>query len=93
MKGTAVARKTIAETKADKLARLEALKAEIGKLEDKETNRLGRLAFKAGLGEVQIPDTELLAALQELAGRFRQGSQKPAAPAPAPAAADRAAAE
>lgn len=79
-----MARKSPAETKADKLAKLEALKAEITRLDEREATRLGRLAMKAGLADLAIPDADLLAAFQDLAGRFRQSPQKPA-PAPASA--------
>ena len=79
-----MARKSAAEARAEKLAQLETLKADIQALEDREATRLGRLALKAGIAEVRISDADLLAALKELAGRFRN-SQKQPAPIPPPA--------
>lgn len=71
-----MARKTLAETRAEKLAQLEALKSEIEGIEDKEAKRLGRLSIKAGLADLKIPESDLLSALKELAGRFRESSKK-----------------
>jgi hypothetical protein len=39
--------------------------------ETREAERLGRLALKAGFGEFDIDEDELLVALQSLASRFR----------------------
>ena len=68
----------------DEIARLqEQLKA----AETREAERIGRLALKAGLGEIAIDDAELVAAFETLATRFRtRGGGKPerldATPAP-----------
>jgi hypothetical protein len=69
----------------DEIARLqEQLKA----AETREAERIGRLALKAGLGEIAIEDGELVAAFEALATRFRRGGGKPertaATPAPNP---------
>lgn len=57
----------------DEIARLqEQLKA----AETREAERIGRLALKAGLGEIAIEDRELLAAFEALATRFRTGGGK-----------------
>ncbi len=57
------------------------IREEIAKLQDqlrqaetREAERIGRIALKAGLGEIEIEETALLAAFEELAGRFREGS-------------------
>jgi len=56
------------------------IREEIGKLQERlkqaetrEAERIGRVALKAGLGEIEIEEAALLAALEELAGRFRAG--------------------
>lgn len=55
------------------IARLqEQLKA----AETREAERIGRLALKAGLGEIAIEEAELLAAFEALATRFRTGGGK-----------------
>lgn len=55
----------------DEIARLqEQLKA----AETREAERIGRLALKAGLGDIEIEDGDLVAAFEEVVGRFRKGS-------------------
>lgn len=61
------------------------IREEIAKLQDqlrqaetREAERIGRIALRAGLGEIEIEETALLAAFEELAGRFREaGDGKP----------------
>ena len=66
----------------DEIARLqEQLKA----AETREAERIGRLALKAGLGEIAIEEAELVAAFEALATRFRTGGGKRERPAMAPA--------
>ena len=72
----------------EEIARLqEQLKA----AETREAERIGRIALKAGLGDIEIDEEVLLAALTDVAGRFqREGSEgstgrKHGAPEPAPA--------
>ncbi|WP_430246270.1 conjugal transfer protein TraC [Neorhizobium sp. DAR64861/K0K2] len=56
------------------------IREEIAKLQDqlrqaetREAERIGRIALKAGLGEIEIEETELQVAFEEIAGRFRGG--------------------
>lgn len=52
----------------DDIARLqEDLKA----AETREAQRIGRIALKAGLGEIDIDEAELLAAFEDVVGRFQ----------------------
>ena len=41
--------------------------------ETREAERIGRLALKAGLGEIAIDDAKLVQAFEDLAKRFRGG--------------------
>jgi ribosomal protein L5 len=41
--------------------------------ETREAERIGRIALKAGLGEIEIDEAELQAAFEQLAKRFRGG--------------------
>ncbi|PDT00468.1 conjugal transfer protein TraC [Rhizobium chutanense] len=41
--------------------------------ETKEAERIGRVALKAGLGDIEVDEAELQAAFEELAKRFRGG--------------------
>ncbi|KAA3448206.1 conjugal transfer protein TraC [Mesorhizobium sp. SARCC-RB16n] len=54
----------------EEIARLhEQLKA----AETREAERIGRIALKAGLGEIEIDETELQAAFEQVAERFCGG--------------------
>ncbi|ASY61312.1 MULTISPECIES: conjugal transfer protein TraC [Sinorhizobium] len=54
----------------DEIAKLqEQLKA----AETREAERIGRIALKAGLGEIEIEEAELQAVFESLAKRFRGG--------------------
>jgi len=61
-------RRTEGERQASKLAQMEKLKAEIAALDDAKAMRVGRIAVKAGLGDV--PPAELAKEFEELARRF-----------------------
>lgn len=59
------------------------IREEIARLQDqlkaaetREAERIGRIALKAGLGEIEIEESELQVAFEELAGRFRGGRGK-----------------
>ena len=65
------ARRSTIERKADKLAQLKKIKAEIAALEKSTAERIGRLAVKAGLGELGIPDAKLKEEFDGIAQRFR----------------------
>ena len=41
--------------------------------ETREAERIGRIALKAGIGEIEIEEAELQAAFEEIAGQFRGG--------------------
>ncbi|MEB3046286.1 conjugal transfer protein TraC [Rhizobium mulingense] len=45
--------------------------------ETRDAERIGRVALKAGLGEIEIEDVELQAAFEDLAKRFRGGQALP----------------
>lgn len=67
----------------DEIAKLqEQLKA----AETREAERIGRLALKAGLGDIEIEDSDLIAAFGDLVGKFRKGSGRAAKPTSAPVA-------
>ena len=71
-------KKSSSKIKED-IARLqEQLKA----AEAREAERIGRLALKAGLGEIEIDDAKLVEAFEELAKRFRGGSGETRKPHP-----------
>lgn len=66
------------------------IREEIARLQDqlkaaetREAERIGRLALKAGLGEMEIEEATLVAALEEIASRFRKKGGRPAKSSPA----------
>lgn len=55
---------------------IEKLQEQLKAAETKEAERIGRIAVKAGLGDLEIEEGELADAFAELARRFRPGSTK-----------------
>jgi hypothetical protein len=49
------------------------LQEQLRQAETREAERIGRIALKAGLGEVEVDETELQAALEDVAKRFHGG--------------------
>ncbi|MCF1495023.1 TraC family protein [Agrobacterium vitis] len=49
------------------------LQDQLKQAETREAERIGRIALKAGLGEIEIEETELQAAFEDVAKRFRGG--------------------
>ena len=47
------------------------LQEQLKHAETREAERIGRIALRAGLGEIEIDETDLQAAFEELAKRFR----------------------
>lgn len=52
------------------------LQEQLKQAETREAERIGRIALKAGIGEVQIDEGDLLSAFEEIAATFRKGSAK-----------------
>ncbi len=83
-------RKSLTDRRAEKLAQLDAIKKELAALELKAGERLGRLALKAGLADLDLDDDTLIEEFRAIAGRFRSkgnGAQQAAqteSPAPPP---------
>ncbi|WP_119396929.1 conjugal transfer protein TraC [Pannonibacter phragmitetus] len=62
------------------------LQEQLKRAETREAERIGRLALKAGLGDIEIEERALVTAFEELTVRFRKGSGRPTRPASAPGA-------
>ena len=77
-------RKTLGERRAEKLAQMEALKKELAGLEAKAGERIGKLAVRAGLAELNLDDETLVKEFQALAGRFRGNRKEPDQPPSSP---------
>tara|TARA_R110002020_G_scaffold190494_3_gene390019 strand:- start:2029 stop:2325 length:297 start_codon:yes stop_codon:yes gene_type:complete len=52
----------------EELARLQE---QLKQAETRDAERIGRIALKAGLGEIEIDDADLQAAFEDVARRFR----------------------
>jgi TraC-like protein len=80
------------KNRAEILADIEDLKKQLAESEEREERRIGKLANKAGLLDLDISDEDLATAFAELAARFRQDGHGTAASqsAPRPAAQARA---
>ncbi|WP_027584725.1 conjugal transfer protein TraC [Bradyrhizobium sp. Ai1a-2] len=59
----------------DEIARLQD---QLKQAETREAERIGRIALKAGMGEIEIDEASLLSAFAEIAGRFRKGGGRAA---------------
>lgn len=64
---------------------IERLHEQLKTAETKEAERIGRIAVKAGLGDLDIDEVKLAELFAEIAGRFQTGSEKRQRPAPKPA--------
>ncbi len=49
------------------------LQDQLKQAETREAERIGRIALKAGLGEIEIDEIDLQAAFEDVAKRFRGG--------------------
>ncbi|MCP1694729.1 hypothetical protein J2T26_004630 [Citrobacter farmeri] len=83
-----MARKTLSERKADKLAELNRIKAELAELESKAAERIGKIALAAGLGDLDIDDASLRKEFEAISSKFRKSEGKQAAPVAATTSAD-----
>lgn len=72
-----MARKSLGDRRAEKLAQMEALKKQLVELDAKAGERLGKLAVRAGLADLNLDDETLVREFQALAGRFRAHSKEP----------------
>jgi hypothetical protein len=68
-----MARKTLSERKADKLAELNRIKAELAELESKAAERIGKIAIAAGLGDLDLDDASMRKEFEAIASKFRKG--------------------
>lgn len=54
------------------------LKDQLRQAEAREAERIGRLALRAGLGEIEIDEASLQTAFEDIAKRFRGGKENAA---------------
>lgn len=65
------------------------LQEQLKQAETREAERIGRLALRAGLGDIEINEADMVSTFEEIAGKFRKerGRQSNATPAPVPSGA------
>jgi hypothetical protein len=72
-------RKSLKDRRAEALAGLEQARQRLASLEDTAAARIGRLALRAGLVDLDLTDVQLLGEFDAIAARFRP---KPAVSTP-----------
>lgn len=83
-----MARETLVQKRARQLEKLRALQAEIEGLEKKAAQRLGDLAVRAGLADLDLSDAMLLREFRAIAAHLaKEPGREPAKPQPSGAAA------
>lgn len=58
------------------------LQDQLKQAETREAERIGRIALKAGIGEIEIEEGALLSAFEDVVGTFRKGGSRSAKAAP-----------
>lgn len=71
-----LARKSLGDLRAEKLAQLETLKQEIAALEAKAAERIAKLAIKTGLADLNLDEDTLAREFQTLVARFQGRGDK-----------------
>lgn len=51
------------------------LQEQLKQAETRDAERIGRIALRAGIGEIEVEEADLLSAFEEVAGRFRGGTK------------------
>jgi hypothetical protein len=64
---------------------IERLNEQLKAAETKEAERIGRIALRAGLGDLKIDEAKLSELLADMAARFQTRIEKRSKPAPEPA--------
>jgi len=83
-----MARETLVQKRARQLEKLRALQADIEGLEKKAAQRLGGIAVRAGLADLDLSDATLLREFRALATRLaKEPDREPAKPQPSGSAA------
>jgi len=68
-----MARKNLMELRASKLAELERIKGELAALESKAAERIGKVAVRAGLVDLELSDEQIAKEFEAIVAKFRKG--------------------
>jgi len=80
-----MARKTFAERRKEKLAELDRIKDELSRIEARAAERIGKLAIRSGLADIEIDDEFLAKEFAAIAAKFSARKAKPIPPSEAEA--------
>ena len=83
-----MSRKSIVERRADKMAEMEAIRRELVQLDAKAAERIGKLAVRAGLADIDLEDDAWVKEFQALATKFHGRAKTSRRPASESAGAD-----
>lgn len=78
-----MARKTLSERRFEKMEELDRIKLELARLESQAAERIGRLAIKVGLADLDIEEDHLAKEFAAIVATFQSRSgqkTKPASP-------------
>ena len=78
-----MARKTWAERRSEKLEELERIKSALTRLESQAAERIGKLAIRAGLADLDIDEEQLSKEFAAVAAKFQSKAGKKDKPSPA----------
>ncbi|WP_074996549.1 TraC family protein [Pseudomonas syringae] len=68
-----MARKTLAKRRSDALSELETAKARLTKLDNEAAERIGRIAIKSGLVNLEITEDQIREEFDNIVERIRKG--------------------
>lgn len=69
-----MARKTLAERRSDALSELEMAKARLEKLDNEAAERIGRIAIKSGLVNLELTDDQVREEFDKIVERISKGN-------------------
>ncbi|WP_425313375.1 TraC family protein [Pseudomonas aeruginosa] len=72
--GVIMARKTLAERRSDALSELEMAKARLAKLDNEAAERIGRIAIKSGLVNLELTDDQVREEFDKIVERISKGN-------------------
>ncbi|WP_420248579.1 TraC family protein [Citrobacter sedlakii] len=69
-----MARKTLSERRADALSELETAKTRLAKLDNEAAERIGRIAIKSGLVNLDLTDDQIREEFDKIVERISKGN-------------------
>lgn len=70
-----MARKTLSERRADAFSELEMAKARLAKLDNEAAERIGRIAIKSGLVNLELTDDQIREEFDRIVEKISKGNR------------------